>query len=78
MAYVLKGDLDEALGELTPILALPGEQRLATLVSRFGEVDQHLAHRRFRGSPAVLALREQITEYQAEAITTKAITKGDE
>ncbi|QXJ20655.1 helix-turn-helix transcriptional regulator [Actinomadura graeca] len=78
IAYILQGDLDDALGELAPILALPEEQRLATLASRFGEVDQHLAHRRFSGSRAVLELREQITEYRAGALTAKAIMKGDQ
>ncbi|MUN39413.1 helix-turn-helix domain-containing protein [Actinomadura litoris] len=68
-AYVFKGELDHALEELT---------RLATLVNRLGEVDQHLAHRRFHGSRAALTLRQQITEYQADALTTKAITTGDQ
>jgi tetratricopeptide (TPR) repeat protein/transcriptional regulator with XRE-family HTH domain len=77
IAHLMAGDLDLALGEFQPVLELPGEQRLATLVSRFGDVHRRLTQYRFAGSREALALQERISDYRAEAITTRAITTGE-
>ncbi|XVQ11849.1 hypothetical protein ACQP1W_04500 [Spirillospora sp. CA-255316] len=74
----MAGDLDLALGEFQPVLELPGERRLATLVSRFSDVDRRLAQHNFTGSREALALQERISDYRAGAITTRAVTAGEE
>jgi hypothetical protein len=55
---------------------MPPEQHLATLTTRFGDVDRQLRHRRYDGSTVVAALRQQIAGYRAQAITPRALSAG--
>ena len=76
IAHLLAGRVDGAASELAPILAMPPEQRLATLTTRLGEVDARLTQRQYARSTEVAALRQHIAGYRAQAITTRALPAG--
>jgi hypothetical protein len=63
------GALDAAATVLTPVLALPPAQRVATVTARLARVRDELAAPVFRGSPQARDLGDQIEEFGREAVT---------
>jgi len=63
------GALDAAATALTPVLALPPAQRVATLTARLSRVRDELAAPVFQGSPQARDLGEQIEEFGRESVT---------
>lgn len=78
IARVMTGEPEAAARELMPIFALPANQRLATVTARLGEVDERLRERRYSRDFPARALQEQIADYRASAITSRALTTGAE
>jgi tetratricopeptide (TPR) repeat protein len=78
IAHMMAGDLDLAVREFQPVLELPPDRRLSTLVSRFSDVDRRLAQGRFARSREAMTLRDQISDYHATTISDYAITAEEE
>jgi hypothetical protein len=57
------GSVDGASEQIAPVLELPTEYRLATLMEHMATVDALLGGRRFRGAPEAARLRERIAEF---------------
>jgi tetratricopeptide (TPR) repeat protein len=70
MVRLRSGALDAGAAALTPVLALPAGQRLATLTARLGLVRRELAAPVFRDSQQARDLGDQIEEFGRAAITT--------
>ena len=67
-----EGDLEGAADRLGPVLALPVDQRLATLTDRLGAVNSMLAAPRFGTERKAHALAENIGAYCGEAVSARA------
>jgi len=63
------GALEAAVTALEPVLALPPAQRVATLTTRLARVREELASPVFRGSQQARDLRDQIEEFDRDAVT---------
>ena len=62
------GDLDGAIEQVSPVMGMPPEFRVATVTSYLIDLDARLDEHRFRGSSAAGALREQIREFNSTAL----------
>lgn len=62
-SYVRLAEIDAAAAALTPVLALPTEQRISWLRRRVGEIGDLLDDERFRGSPGVVELRTAVEAF---------------
>lgn len=69
MAHLLKDSLDDAAGQLAPVLDLPPDQRIRTVTGYLDEIGLMLQARRFAGSPLATRLGEQIREFNAAGMT---------
>jgi hypothetical protein len=74
IAYVMKGDLDAAAGQLSQVLALAPEFRITTITGYLADMDSLIAQRRFGDAGTARALREQIAAFTAAA---SPATSGD-
>jgi hypothetical protein len=72
VAYLRSGDLEGAADRLGPVLALPVDQRLATLTDRLGAVGSMLVAPRFGTERKAHALAENIGTYCGEAVSARA------
>jgi len=70
MAYLLKNSLDDAAGQLAPVLDLPPDQRISTVTGYLDEISGMLRAQRFAGSPLAVRLGEQIRDFNAAPVTT--------
>jgi hypothetical protein len=68
IAHLLKNSLDGAAEQVTPMLALAPEFRIATVTGWLTDLDNHLASRRFAASPTAAGLRQQIRDFNALAL----------
>ncbi|MBO0823638.1 MAG: hypothetical protein J2P27_07230, partial [Actinobacteria bacterium] len=64
-ARLMQGSLDGVAEEVTPVLALPSEFRIATVTGWLADLDRGLTQRRFANSPLAIDLRQQIREFRA-------------
>jgi hypothetical protein len=69
MAYLLKDSLDQAAGQLGPVLELPPGERIATVTGYLDEISGMLQGRRYARQPLAIRLGEQIREFSAAAET---------
>jgi hypothetical protein len=67
MAYVMKGDLDSANGQINAVVTLAPAYRIATITSYLVDLDMLLGQRRFAGNEHAWELREQIAAFTAAA-----------
>jgi len=67
IAYVMKGDLDAACGQLDAVLTLAPAFRIATITSYLADMDSLLRHRRFAGAEKSRELRQQIAAFTTAA-----------
>jgi hypothetical protein len=67
MAYVIKGDLDSAAGQINAVVTLAPAFRIATITSYLADARILLGQRRFAGNDKALELREQIGSFTAAA-----------
>jgi hypothetical protein len=63
IAHLMLGSVENAAGQLGPVLDLAAEYRLATVVEHMAALNSRLAQRRFRDAPAAAELRERITDF---------------
>jgi tetratricopeptide (TPR) repeat protein len=67
MAHLLKNSLDDAAGQLQPVLALSPDQRIRTVTGYLDQISGMIRAPRFAGSPLAAQLGEQITKFNAGA-----------
>jgi hypothetical protein len=67
MAYVIKGDLDSAAGQINAVVTLAPAFRIATITSYLADVNMLLGQRRFAGNYEARELRERIGAFTAAA-----------
>lgn len=72
IAYVMKGDLDAAVGQLGAVLTLAPAFRIATITSYLSDVDSLLRQRRFAGAEKARDLRAQIAGFTTAAFPETA------
>ena len=68
IAHLLTDSLDGAIEQVTPMLAMPPEFRIATVTGWLADLDHQLDHRRYATSPAASGLRQQIRDFTANAL----------
>lgn len=67
IAYVMKGDLDAAAGQLQAVLTLAPAFRIATITSYLADMDWLLRQRRFAGADKARDLQQQIAAFTTAA-----------
>ena len=77
IAHIMKNDLDGVTHELTPVLSLAPEYRMATITGYTAQIDQRLRQRRFQGNAIAMSIREQIHEFNATALSAFTISEDD-
>lgn len=77
IAYVMKGDLDAAAGQLNAVVALAPAFRISTITSYMADLDSLLGQRRFAGNGMARDLREQISAFTAAASPARS-SEGEE
>jgi hypothetical protein len=65
IAHLLQNELDGAADEVTPMLALPRDFRIATVIGWLADLDRRLAAKQFAGSPIAADLRQQIHHFSS-------------
>jgi tetratricopeptide (TPR) repeat protein len=68
IAHLMKGSLDAAIDEVTPVLALPPELRISTVTAYLEKLDRQLREPRFDGDSDVAALRQRIQDFNSAAL----------
>jgi hypothetical protein len=66
-AYVMRGDLDSAAGQINAVVTLAPAFRIATMTSHLADVDMLLGQRRFAGNCEAQELWERIGAFTAAA-----------
>jgi hypothetical protein len=70
IAHLMLASVDGASEQIGPVLTLPNEFRLATLMAHLATVDTLLQQRRFRGAREATYLRDQIADFTFRASAT--------
>lgn len=68
IAHIMKNDLDGALAEITPVLTLAPEFRMATITGYTFEIDSRLQQRWFQGNVTAREIRRQVEEFNSPAL----------
>jgi|ERR1035437_3786957 hypothetical protein len=68
IAYLMKDDLEGAAAQVTPMLTLAPELRLATVTGYLKNLDRRLNQARFHSSKAAIGLRRQVREFNSVAL----------
>jgi hypothetical protein len=68
IARIMTSDLDGALAEITPVMLLAPEFRMATITGYTRQIDQRLRQRRFLRDGTAIAIRSQIQDFHAAAL----------
>lgn len=76
IAHLQQDSLDGAIEEVSPMLTLTPEYRIATVTGWLAELDEHLARPRFAASRTTGGLRQQIRDFQAAALPPHARENG--
>ncbi|WP_371782219.1 hypothetical protein [Streptosporangium subroseum] len=76
-AYVMMGDLHGAADQITPVMTMPPELRMATITNYLVEMDALLKDQRFNGSDIASDLRDQIQEFNSAALQADGVIEGD-
>jgi hypothetical protein len=66
---------DGAAAQVTPVMGMPAEFRLATVTNYLVDMDARLQHSRFHGSSTAAALRGQIREFNSIALSVGGATR---
>jgi hypothetical protein len=77
IAHLMKNDLDGVVKELTPVLSLAPEYRMATITGYTAQIHHRLRQRRFQRNPIAISIREQIHEFNAAALPTLTVSEDD-
>jgi hypothetical protein len=76
-AYVLKGDLDSAAGQIDAVTTLAPAFRISTITGYLADLASLLGQRRFVGDDTARDLLAQIAAFTAAA-SPAAVASGDE
>jgi hypothetical protein len=77
IAHLMKGSLDGAIAEVTPMLTLAPELRVSTVTAYLKNLDRRLSTPRFENSKDAIALRQQIREFNSAALPeTSLVTES--
>lgn len=68
IAHLLKGSLDAAIDEVTPVLALAPELRISTVTAYMHKLDHALGDPRFHGNRDAAQLREVVQGFNSESL----------
>jgi hypothetical protein len=68
IARIMTADLDGALAEITPVMTLAPEFRMATITGYTRQIDQRLRQRRFLRDGTAMAIRSRIRDFHAAAL----------
>lgn len=68
VANLMQGSLDGAAEQVTPVLSLPPEMRIATVTGWMKDLDRQLTQLRFAASPIGTDLRRQIRDFTEKAL----------
>jgi hypothetical protein len=68
IAHLFKDSLDGAIEQVTPMLTMAPEYRMATVTGWLTDLDEHLALPRFARHPLARALRQQIRDFTSAAL----------
>lgn len=68
IARIMTADLDGALAEITPVMSLAPEFRMATITGYTRQIDRRLCQRRFLRDSTAMAIRSQIRDFHAAAL----------
>jgi hypothetical protein len=74
----MKNDLDGAIKEIAPVLALAPEFRMATITGYTAQIEKRLQQRRFGGSATAVAIRNQVKEFDASAVSAMQTMSEDD
>jgi hypothetical protein len=72
IAHLLNDSLDGAVEQVTPMLTMPPEFRIATVTGWLTDLDDRLATNRYAHSRGAASLRRQICEFTANALSPRA------
>ncbi len=72
IAHLLQGSLDCSVEQVTPMLAMPPEFRIATVTGWLADLDQHLSGQRYARSRTASTLRQQIRDFSLNALPRHA------
>lgn len=73
---MFKDSLDGAVEQVTPVLDMGPEYRIATVTGWLADLDEQLARRRFAGAPQAIAPRQQIRAFTTAALPTTTRRAG--
>ena len=72
IAHLLNDSLDGAVEQITPVLTMPPEFRIATVTGWLADLDDRLVSDRYAHSRTAYGLRQQIHEFTANALPPHA------
>ncbi|MFF4779680.1 hypothetical protein ACFY05_43415 [Microtetraspora fusca] len=73
----MMGDLHGAAEQISPVMSMPPELRMATVTNYLVEMDARLRDKRFHRSDIASDLREQIREFNAAALSADQVAEED-
>ena len=76
IAHLLKDSLDGSVEQVTPMLAMPPEFRIATVTGWLADLDHRLSTCRYSTSRSASGLRQQIRDFTASALPRHATGDG--
>lgn len=71
----MQGNLDGAIEEVAPVLALAPERRVATVTAYVDNINRRLSHPQFIGNKRVAELRQQLWEFNSTALLEADLIK---
>jgi hypothetical protein len=78
IAYIMKNDLEGAMNEIAPVLALAPEFRMATITGYTVQIDKRLQQRRFQGNATAMEIRQQVKNFNSLALSTLRAPSEDD
>lgn len=76
LAHLAKGALDMAVSEVTPVLDLAPELRIATVTAYMDKLDRQLSQPRFTGNRDAAELRQSIHDFTSTALHDNSSVVG--
>jgi hypothetical protein len=74
----MKNDLEGAMNEIAPVLALAPEFRMATITGYTVQIDKRLQQRRFQGNATAMEIRQQVKNFNSLALSTLRAPSEDD
>lgn len=72
IAHLIKDTLDGTAEQVTPVLTMSPEFRIATVTGWLADLDKHLTNRRYSTTATASGLRQQIREFTVNALLEHA------